>query len=222
MVLKVLPQTLCHGAAVPPPSVSTHISSSIPLTPARGPGHVLPLRWNNKCTSVGPPLFLIVFIGRHLPQETIGPTNRCVTEKESVCEWVWGRGCPRSLVTICLRWSSCQLLFLSVIQHLTLSTCSLQSHDMTCNLSGEIYIQRVGSNDMQNQPHCDYFDRYCDMSHDFSGSDNSFFIVQPYLCVLQFAMSVFPFSSLSEFSVYICVSVSMPRVLTAGLCFKVH
>ena len=79
------------------------------------------------------PLFHVAFICCHLPQETNGPTNSCVTEKQSTYEWVWGRGRPRGLVTICLRRCSCQLLFLSH-KVLTLSTCSLQSHDVCCNL----------------------------------------------------------------------------------------
>lgn len=62
------------------------------------------------------PSIVSVFICRHLPQETNDLTDSCVTEKESLRERVWERGCPRSLVTICLRRSSCQLLFLPVIQ----------------------------------------------------------------------------------------------------------
>lgn len=142
------------------------------------------LKWNNKCTPVGRPLFQIVFVCRHLPRETNGPTNSCVTGKEKVYEWVWGHGCPRSLVTICLRRSSCQLLFLSLRQ----SSLSLPVH---CSHMTWAAISQIAG---------------FMLSAFASVQDCSFFLSLWVFCV--------PL-------VFLCQtrSVSMPPVLTAGLCF---
>lgn len=84
------------------------------------------------------PLFPMVFIRRHLPQKTNGPavwqrTRTCVNGLEE-------RGCPRSLFTIYLRWSSCRLL----MDSLSLIQCSLSLPVLwSCNLSGQIHVGHV-------------------------------------------------------------------------------
>lgn len=108
-----------HGAEAPLPSVCSHDSPSGPLNSVRGPGTRTQSR----------PLFPTVVVLRHLPLKTDGAGWRCVTERGNVCE----RVCHNVFKAESL---SAQIL-------ITLSTCSLQSHDPSCSPSGWSHVGRV-------------------------------------------------------------------------------
>lgn len=168
------------GPNPPLPSVSTHISSSVPWTSMRGPRTRFTFEMKKQVHFPGPSI-VSVFICRHLPQETNDLTNSCVTEKENVRERVWERGCPRSLVTICLRRSSCQLLFSPVIQF--------------------------------------------SLSLPVQGSHMVWAATSQHRSILDMYSALFLLLSLWVFCVPLCFcvrSVSMPPLLTAGLCSQVH
>lgn len=93
------------------------------LKPSQGAQeHVLFLKLKDKCATQGAPSIVsdgVTCHGRLM-------IRLCDGELEHVWTGLGDRGCPRSLFTIDLRWSSCRLGFLISHTVLALSTCSVE------------------------------------------------------------------------------------------------
>lgn len=122
-------------AEAPLPSVGSHDSSSGPSNSVRGPGTC-----NNKGRAQSRPLFPTVFVLCHLPLKTDGAGCRCVRERGSEGACVNGLEAAAA-PGVCHGVFKAESLSAQIL--ITLSTCSLQSHDPSCSLSGRIHVGHV-------------------------------------------------------------------------------